>query len=448
MAGGTWRTQNKIIPGAYINFETVPRPPSAVGDRGIGAIMIPLPWGPEEGLIDVLSEDLIDGRSLPKIGLMAADEGVKLLGGMLSYCYRAQVFRADTGGKNAEYKKDALTITAKHPGTFGNKITVVVEAQGDQFRVSTVVDGVIRSSQVVEKYEDLKGNPYVDFEGAGDPAVSAGLVLEGGENGTVNETKRHPQFRDALKKAAWQVMAVTTNSAAIKKDVAAFIEELRDSHGKYVQAVMPNYSEADHESIYSVINSFDLSGEDLTLADACAIAAGIVAGAPIANSPSRSASNTGFVVRGAGRVVGELDEPTVIEAIESGHIVFARTAAGGVKLVRDVTTLRTFTDKKGKAFSKGRLVRTCDGIGSWVKLRWETVYEGRVDNNEEGRSMLRADIISYLSELQGMGVIQNFAGAEHVQVQQGEELDSVLAVIQLWPVDSMEFLYLTCLINS
>ena len=45
MAGGTWLSQNKTRPGAYINFKAVPKSKMTVGDRGIVAICLPLSWG-------------------------------------------------------------------------------------------------------------------------------------------------------------------------------------------------------------------------------------------------------------------------------------------------------------------------------------------------------------------------------------------------------------------
>ena len=45
MAGGIWLAQNKVRPGAYINFKAVPKSKMTVGDRGIVAMGLPLSWG-------------------------------------------------------------------------------------------------------------------------------------------------------------------------------------------------------------------------------------------------------------------------------------------------------------------------------------------------------------------------------------------------------------------
>ena len=44
--GGTFTTQNKILPGAYINFVALGSVPK-VGARGVAALPLELDWGPE-----------------------------------------------------------------------------------------------------------------------------------------------------------------------------------------------------------------------------------------------------------------------------------------------------------------------------------------------------------------------------------------------------------------
>ncbi|MDZ4957290.1 phage tail sheath protein, partial [Clostridium perfringens] len=53
MAGGTWEKQNKIRPGAYINFGSKNQPPSPIGDRGIATLPLMLPGGPEKQIITI-----------------------------------------------------------------------------------------------------------------------------------------------------------------------------------------------------------------------------------------------------------------------------------------------------------------------------------------------------------------------------------------------------------
>ena len=77
--GGTFLSMNKVRPSAYLNFKSVPRPLMTIGDRGIVAIPLNLSWGAEGKLIDVYSDELLDGGSLAKVGFSASDEESKLL---------------------------------------------------------------------------------------------------------------------------------------------------------------------------------------------------------------------------------------------------------------------------------------------------------------------------------------------------------------------------------
>lgn len=47
LGGGTFLTQNKILPGAYINFISVAQASATLSDRGIATIPLDMNWGPE-----------------------------------------------------------------------------------------------------------------------------------------------------------------------------------------------------------------------------------------------------------------------------------------------------------------------------------------------------------------------------------------------------------------
>ena len=46
MPGGTWTSQNKVLPGVYIRFKTGQATGLTVGERGIVTICEPMSWGP------------------------------------------------------------------------------------------------------------------------------------------------------------------------------------------------------------------------------------------------------------------------------------------------------------------------------------------------------------------------------------------------------------------
>ena len=250
MAGGTWLGQNKVRPGSYINFKAVPRSTMTVGDRGIVAIGLPLKWGKEGELIEVLSTSLLDGSSKELIGFDAFNEDSKLLAGALSYAYKALVYRMDRGGSKATATIGNLTVTAKYNGTFGNSILVTVKAlENGLFEVITYLNGEVVDNQKISTISELEGNDFVDFSGDGEFEENSGTLLSDGTDGTVTESTAYPLMFKALKMAHWQTFACNSSDVTIKSNVCDFINQLRDSEGRYVQGVVADYDGADYDGI-------------------------------------------------------------------------------------------------------------------------------------------------------------------------------------------------------
>ena len=53
LGGGTFLVQNKILPGAYINFISVPYASATLSDRGYATIPLAMDWGPEGKIFTV-----------------------------------------------------------------------------------------------------------------------------------------------------------------------------------------------------------------------------------------------------------------------------------------------------------------------------------------------------------------------------------------------------------
>ena len=56
LGGGTFLVQNKVLPGAYINFVSRPRAMGHLGERGVLCMGMELDWG-ADGMITVEAED-------------------------------------------------------------------------------------------------------------------------------------------------------------------------------------------------------------------------------------------------------------------------------------------------------------------------------------------------------------------------------------------------------
>lgn len=441
MPGGTFLAMNKVRPGAYMNFKSVPRPMMTVGDRGIATIPLELNWGAEGELIDVYSDELLSGDSLAKIGFTAFDEESKIVNLMLQNCYLAKIYRTNTGGQKATTTIGELTITAKHPGTFGNKIQVsVVEESTDLFTVSTFVNGAQKDSQKVAEVGELEANDFVVFSGAGNFIENAGKMLTGGTNGTATKATYYPAYLSLLSTARWQVLGcpdLGDDDVTLKANIVTFIKNQRNDEGRYVQSVVANYPVADFEGVISNTNGLIINNVTFTKEEMCAVVAAITAGASIVES------NTNKVISGATSITNPLTNTQIIEALKNGQLVFSANQRGEIKIEQDINSYHTFTVDKNRVFSKNRVMRTLDEIGTSVKDTWEQTFMGKVDNNDDGRTIFKSNLNDYFIQLQNLNAIQNYLGVEEIDITQGIEIDDVVVGVHVQPTDSMEKLYMT-----
>lgn len=431
MAGGTWEKQNKIRPGAYINFKSKKNVTVNMGKRGIVTLPLELPWGPEKEIITIHSND-----DLSKvIGINIADDSVLLIREAFKKAKTLLLYRLNEG-TNATATLGALTINARYTGTKGNNIAIVIQNNVDNpeiFEIITMFEGNKVDKQLVKNIDDLKSNDYVEFNGAGELKSTAGLSLKGGNNGTVTN-KDYIDYLSAIELYDFNTMGITSKDKSIKAIVTTFIKRQREREGKKVQAVLENYPEADYEGILSVKNGVILPNGAITADQAVAFVAGATAGANV------NKSNTYAIYDEAIDVNKRYTNREIEDALKNGEIVFT-ISNGKVVIEQDINTFNSFSKDKGKEFSKNRVIRTLDSINNDIKLLWETSYIGEGDNNADCRNLFKKDIIKYLETLQGMNAVENVI-QDDVQVSQGNDKDVVVAKLVAQPIDSPEKLYM------
>ena len=453
MAGGTWTSQTKLRPGAYINFKAVPKGAMTVGDRGVVAIGLSLSWGKSGQLIEVLSSDMLNGNSKKLVGFTAFDAESKILASALKYCYKALVYRMDAGGAKATVTIGKLTCTAKYAGTLGNNLNIAITKDSNNiYTVITYLDGSVVDSQKVAQISELVNSDWIDFteEVTGSFIETAGSPLTGGTNGTVTDSTAYTAMFALLEMAKWQTFAAmfysstgstTPTLATMKGNVVSFIERLRNDEGRYVQGVVSSYDAADSEGIINNVCGAVINGVTYTADEFVAVVAGMTAGANV------NESNTAKIIEGATAIVGEKTDAQIKTGLAAGQFILSASASGNIKVEQDINSLHNYSQDQNYSFSKNRVIRTLDEIGTTVRETWEDTYMGKVDNNDTGRGLFKSDIIVYMNELMRIGAIQNFE-PEDITVRQGVELDSVVADLDVQPVDSMEKLYMTVNVSS
>ncbi len=451
-SGGTWIAQNKVRPGAYINFVSVPKPVGTLGERGTVAIGLPMTWGPHNELIKLFGSDLLDGASLPKIGCTAFDTEESLIYRVaLSGAYTALLYRTDSGGEAAKATlgTDVATVTAKYDGSTGNKITIVIAddtKQAGNKVVQVLFDNLLKEEFSVGTISALAEieSQYVDFEVLSATANipdTAGTPLEGGTNGQV-DADLYPKFWELLNTQNFQCLAMYDKTATLAPLIKDMVEIWREKRGKKVQAVVYDYNQADYEGIISVNQGFKTSTETVDETMFMLWAASQTAGAEI------NESLTAAVVEDGVEIINPIVEDEIADALKVGKFVLSYRQDGAVVVEKDINSLHTFTVDKGYAFSKNRVIRCLDEIANTAMLVFNRNYCGKVDNDTRGRSLYKTELIYQIDTLVGIHAIDNFDGANDITVLPGEDVDSVVVDMTIQPVDSMEKLYMTVNVNA
>jgi hypothetical protein len=451
-AGGTWTVQNKVRPGAYINFVSVPKGVGTIGARGTIAVGMPMTWGPTGQLIHLTGDELINGASLAKVGVTAMDTEASLPYRVaFAGCFNALLYRTDVGGvkATATIAEGVLSVSAKYAGTTGNKITIVTLKDKPEVGSTTVqvlLDNIVRESFIVKNIAELSDieSAFVDFTVSNTSEAipaTAGAALAGGTNGEVSKDT-YATFWSLLDTKNFQCIAMYDTDPAVAPLLKDKVQIWREQRGKKVQAVLHDYAAADYEGIISVTQGFKTATETVDETMFPVWVASMTAGAEV------NKSLTAAVVEGAVEIINPIAEDEIEDALTTGQFVLSYRQDGVVCVEKDINTLHTFTADKNYAFSKNRVVRCLDEVGNTTALIFNRNYAGKVDNDSVGRNLFKTELISMFDALAGIRAIQNFDGAKDITILPGASVDAVVVDLVVQPVDSMEKLYMTVNVNA
>lgn len=430
MAGGTWTTQNKVRPGAYINVRSNGGIGAAESISGVTALPLVLDFGPEEEVVTITA-----ASDLTAFGYNLNDPQMLLLREALKQAATVLVYRVSSGGKAAATEGD-LSITARYGGTRGNAISVVskdnVNVTG-AYDVETYLAGRLVDRQTAKTIEELTANRVVDFSGSGE-LTAFSVVLENGSN-TAATVNHYMTFFSKIQLFDFNTLALPVQDAVIKTAGVSFINRMRNEEGKKCQLVVAGHA-ANNEAVINVKNGVILSdGTRISAEQATAWVAGASAAAGVATSLTYKKYD------GAVDVTQRLLNTEIIEALEKGEFVFTEQR-GEVVIEQDINSLTSFTAEKSKEFSKNRVLRCLDDIANNSKKAFEDNFIGQINNDQDGRELFKADRINYFNALQGAGAITGFS-ADDLEISAGIEKDSIVLNVQVQPVDAMEKLYMT-----
>lgn len=436
LGGGTFVTQNKTLPGAYINFVSTGNNVT-MGERGTCVLALPLSWGKTGEFIPIESGEYT-AKAAGLLGYEATETALLLIGECMKRATKLLLWRADSGGEKATATVGELTVTALCTGTRGNALSVAVYANTDSsFDVVTYLDNIEYDRQTVSISAELSANSFVTF-GSENLTAAVAVKLTGGKDGTVNG-KSVSDFLTAAEKETFSVIGCTAQDSDTKALYAAFTKRLRDDEGKKIVCVMADYA-GDYEGIISVKNGVVLEN-GTTLDKYKAVC--WVTGASAAAEVNESLTNTAY--DGAVGVDEKYSKGDYEKALKSGEFVFYDDG-GKVRVLSDINTLVTYTATKNSDFAENRYIRTIDGWANDVAALFTASYLGQMTNSETGRSLFKSDIVALGRQYEEIDAISDFS-ADDITITQGLGKRDVKVDMSLKPNGSMEKLYMTVQVN-
>lgn len=457
LGGGTWLTQNKKLPGTYINFTSRVRASVNMADRGYGAMALELDWGPEGEVFTVTNEDF-QKESMKYFGYDYSADAMKGLRDLFKNLQTGYFYRLSNGAQKAAND----LATAVYAGVRGNAFSIAVQAnvdEEDMYDVITYLNETtdtageattaltVLDKQTGATWDDIEDNDYVVFKRTGTlaDAVTASTPLTAGSNGQTISALQYQDFLDAIEPYYFNILGCVSTESTIQDLMVQFTKRLRDEVGAKFQCVLYGYEGADYEGVISVANKVTDTDENV------ASLVYWVTGAEASCAVNASCTNKTY--DGDFTVDTNYKQSELEKTITDGKLIFHRVTdpvdgdiVGDVNILRDINTFTSFSKSKNEDFSSNQVIRVLDQHAIDIARLFNKTYLGKEPNDEAGRTALWGDIVAYEKEMQRIRAIQNFNADDVPIPTMGDAKEIVLAEYAIQPTMCMEKLYMNIII--
>ncbi|MDB0440964.1 phage tail protein [Clostridioides difficile] len=430
LGGGIFVTQNKILPGAYINFVSATRATSTLSDRGIVAMPLELDWGIDEEVFQVTSDDF-EKYSTKYFGYDYTHEKLKGLRDLFKNIRLGYFYKLNKG-----VKASCTIATAKYSGIRGNDLKIVVTTNIDdntKFDVVTLLDNKKVDTQIAKVITDLQDNDYVIWKKDATLEASAGLVFSNGTNGEAITGTEYQTFLDKIESYSFNALGCLATTAEIKSLFVEFTKRMRDRVGAKFQTVLYKKNDADYEGVVSVENK--VKDKDLIESSLVYWSTGAIAGCNI------NKSNTNKRYDGEFDVDVNYTQIQLEEALKTGKFTFHKVG-DEIHVLEDINTFISFTDEKNDDFSSNQSIRVLDQIANDIATLFNEKYLGKVPNDKAGRISFWNDVVKHHKELENIRAIEDFK-TDDVSVELGNDKKTVIVSDAVKVINAMSKLYMT-----
>ncbi|MDO4301547.1 MAG: phage tail sheath C-terminal domain-containing protein [Clostridia bacterium] len=436
LGGGNFVTQNKVLPGSYINFVSVDNGVSVFGERGTGAVGTGLNWF--DGNIHTVTKEDFQKNSLAIFGYEYSNVN---LGWVRDFFKNGKTLIF--AGLNTDGAAKAINTycTAKYYGSRGNSVKTVIQKNVDdenKFDVLTYMDTTLVDSQTVAAASELTSNDYVAFKGSVTLTETAGENLAGGKNGSVTGSAVQ-NFLTGLESCSFNAVTV----CGFEDDLLLeWTKRMRDEVGMKFQCVVYDVSnKPDYEGCVCI-----LGGEYGDFEDILPWVCGALAGCEINKSLTNKVYDGEALSQAdALEYASKYSQSELEEHINNGYFTLHRVG-DEVRVLMDINSLTSFTDEKGSVFSDNQTIRVCDQIAMDIATIFNTYYLGKVPNDDAGRTSFWGEIVKHHETLAGLRAIENFS-SDDITVSQGDTKKSVVVTDCITVVNTMTHLYMTVIVQ-
>lgn len=430
LGGGTFLTQNKVLPGSYINFISATRASANLSDRGYAAMGLELDWGTDG---EVFTVELADFQkdSMKMFGYEYTNPKLKGLRDLFLNAKTLYAYRLNSG-----QKAENVFCTARYSGIRGNDFIITIAANVDNpdlFDVTTLLESKVMDIQTVQAAAELQANDYVAFKKAATLEVVASTPLLGGSNGTVTG-ESYQSMLDKLEAYSFNTLGCLSTEESVKSLFVSYTKRLRDDMGIKFQTVLYQ-KPADFEGIINLKNSVEDEKESSLVYWLTGASAGCAV----------NKSNTNKQYDGEFQVKSGFKQSQLEAATRGGELVFHKVGED-IRVLEDINSFTSITADKNEDFQMNQVVRVLDQIGNDIAVLFNTKYLGKVPNDNGGRIALWSDIVTYNRQLEQIRAIENFV-ADELIVEKGNDKKSVVVTNPVTPTIAMSKLYMTVIIQ-
>lgn len=443
LGGGTFLTQNKVLPGSYINVISANKASAELSDRGIVALPVTIGlW--ENGKVKTITKDEFQKNSMELFGYNYTDKELKPLREVFLNAQKAHLYKMNLSDVKASWTYG----TAKVNGVNGNNLklnisnTQIEVEDGEPiaaYNIETYLNDVLVHENIFNPNEPSTwvDNDYWSFKTDNVQSLPTGWqYFNGGNDGVIPESE-YQVFLDVIEKYTFNIVACTSTDEIVKQLFAVWTKRMRDEVGAKFQTVIYKYSDADYEGVISVENDI-ISNDTVDIANLVYW----VSGAQAACNVNKSLTNAKYT--GEYEIDTSHTQTELEDALTKGKFIFHKVDEV-VRVLDDINTFITFTDEKSKDFSSNQTMRVLDQSANDIANLFAKKYLGNIPNDESGRISLWNDILKLNQELEKLRAIEKF-NPNSLIVQKGDSKKSVVVSNPIEPVNAMTQLYMTIII--